>query len=484
VDDDRVYAFTARGELVCFTTAEGKELWRKNYPKDFEGQTGSWGWCDRPLVDGDHLICTPGGKDAAVAALDKKTGEVVWHCPAPDGYRAAYCATTVAEAGGVRQYVAFLSRGVVGVAAKDGKLLWKYEKVANGTGNSYTPLVRDDQIFCASGYGGGVALLKLAGEKGEVSAEEVWAKKQALPPWHDGAILLGDQVYLGTGKDVTCLELATGKELWRDPGAVGGAVAMAAAEGNLYLLSQKGEAALVEASPKGYVLKGKLKLPDAVAKPGATTPVIAGGRLYLRDDDRLFCYDVKEGAKPGKQPDPPKPPEKPPTPPRPKEPGEPDAVFVPTPQDVVERMVEAAGVTAADVVCDLGCGDGRVLVTAARRHGCRALGYEIDPECVRLSRENVAVAGVGNLVTVEQRDLFTADLAGVDVVMLYLSPELNERLLPQLARLRPGARVVAHAFGIPGVPPDRVVTVASDEDGLDHNLYVWVAPLPPQQAGK
>src|SRR5262249_18330936 len=153
---------------------------------------------------------------------------------------------------------------------------------------------------------------------------------------------------------------------------------------------------------------------------------------------------------------------------RPKEPGEPDAVFVPTPQDVVERMVEAAGVRAEDVVCDLGCGDGRVLVAAARRHGCRALGYDIDPEGVRMSRENVATAGLGRLVTVEQRDLFTADLRAVDVVMLYLSPELNERLLPQLAQLKPGCRVVSHAFGIPGVPPDRVVSVPSEEDGLDH----------------
>jgi outer membrane protein assembly factor BamB len=485
VDDDRIYAFTARGELVCFSTAEGKEVWRKNYPKDFEGLTGSWGWCDRPLVDGDRLICTPGAKDGAVVALDKKTGEVVWRCPAPEGFRAAYCATTVAEGGGVRQYVAFLSRGVLGVAAKDGKLLWKYEKVANGTGNSYTPLVHDDQVFCASGYGGGIGLLKLAGEKGEVSAEEVWAKKQTLPPWHDGAILVGEHVYLGTGKDVQCVELATGKVLWQDQGAIGGSVAMAAAEGNLYLLSQKGEAALVEATPKAYVLKGKLKLPEAVAKPGTTTPVIAGGRLYLRDDDRLFCYDVKEGARPEKKPDPPKPnPEKPRTPPRPKEPGEPDAVFVPTPQDVVERMVEAADVRAEDVVCDLGCGDGRVLVTAARRHGCRALGYDIDPECVRMSRANVAAAGLGRLVTVEQRDLFTVDLRDVDVVMLYLSPELNERLLPQLARLRPGARVVSHAFGIPGVHPDRVVSVASEEDGLDHAVYVWVAPLKAGPAGK
>jgi outer membrane protein assembly factor BamB len=215
----------------------------------------------------------------------------------PDN-RAAYSATTVAEVGGVRQYVCLLSRGLVGIAAKDGKLLWTYAKVSNGTGNSYTPLVRGDRVFCANGYGTGLALLKLTADKGEVRAEEVWFKKQALPPWHDGSIIVGDHAYVGTGKDVLCAELATGQVVWQDRGAVGGAVGMATAEGNLYLLSQKGEAALVAASPKGYALKGKLQLPGAVTKSGATTPVIAGGRLYLRDDDRLFVYDVMEGAKP------------------------------------------------------------------------------------------------------------------------------------------------------------------------------------------
>jgi outer membrane protein assembly factor BamB len=478
VDGDRVYAFTARGELACLKVADGQDVWRKNYPKDFAGRTGAWGWCDRPLVDGDRLICTPCGKDATVVALDKKTGEVAWRCAVPDN-RSAYSATTVAEVGGVRQYVCFLSNGLVGVSAKDGKLLWSYAKVNNRIGNSYTPLVRGDRVFCA---GTGMALLKLTAERDDVRAEEVWSQKQPMPAWHDGTIIVGDHVYAGTGKDVLCAELATGKVMWQERGAVGGAVAMAAAEGRLYLLSQKGEAALVEASPKGYTLKGKLQLPGAVTKPGATTPVIAGGRLYMRDDDRLFCYDVTDGAKPAKKPEPAKPAAKgaepsAPRAPRAKEPGEPDAVFVPTPQDVVERMVEAANIRPDELVCDLGCGDGRIVVTAARRRGCQAVGYDIDPECVRLARENVSRHALSLLVTIEQRDVFTLDLREADVVMLYLSPELNERLLPQLARLKPGSRVVSHAFEIPGVTPDRVVTVPSSEDDLDHKVYVWTTPL-------
>src|SRR5205823_1452401 len=145
-------------------------------------------------------------------------------------------------------------------------------------------LVRGDHIFCASGYGHGMALVKLTAEKETIRAEDVWFRRAPLLAWFDGTILVGDHVYAGAGRNVQCVELATGKVVWEDQGAVGGAVSIAAAEGNLYLLSQKGEAALVEASPKGYTLRGKLQLPLAVAKPGATAPVIAGGRLYLRDD--------------------------------------------------------------------------------------------------------------------------------------------------------------------------------------------------------
>jgi outer membrane protein assembly factor BamB len=486
VDGDRVYAVSARGQLLCCKTADGTELWRRSYPEDFKGKTGAWGWSDRPLVDGDRLICTPGGPEATVVALEKKMGKVVWQCTAPSGYYADYSATVVAEVGGVRQFVVFLGRGLVGIAAETGKCLWTYEGVTGRFGNNYTPLVRGDSIFCASGYGRAMALLKLIPEQGGIRVQEVWKKTQALPPWHDGAIHVGDHVYLGTGNPgVLCIERATGQVAWQDRGAIGGSVAMAAADGHLYLFSQKGEAALVEATPERYQLNGKLQLPDVAAKSGVTAPVIAGGRLYLRDDDRLFCFEIKEGAtvKPVPEPSPAKSQPKPaaagpalvPLPPR--SPDEPDVVFVPTPQDVVERMVALARLKQEEVVYDLGCGDGRIVVTAARVHGCRAVGYDIDPDCVRMAQENVRLHGVDRLVTIERKDIFTVDLHEADAVMLYLSPELNERLLPQLAQLKPGSRIVSHAFTIPGVPPDQVVAVPSEEDELDHQIYVWTTPL-------
>jgi outer membrane protein assembly factor BamB/SAM-dependent methyltransferase len=476
VDDDRLYAFTARGELVCLQSADGKEVWRKDYPKDFQGKTGPWGYCDRPLVDGDRLICVPGNINAAVVALNKKTGDVIWKCAIPDGRPAGYAATVVAEVGGVRQYIAFPLGGVVAVSA-EGKLLWRYDRMGVRTGNSYTPLVHGDHVFLAGGYGAGIALVKLVADKdkGEVQVEEVYARKPTLPPWHDGAVRVGDHVYVGTGQKLTCLEFQTGKELWSDSGAVGGTVSPTYADGHLYLRSQKGGVALVEATPKGYVLKGTLKIPEAVAKPGSSAPVVAGGRLYLRDDDRLFVYDVLRGTtkpvpareggdQPGRTPRPPKY-------------REAHDVFVPTPQDVVERMLELAKVKREDVVYDLGCGDGRIVATAARRYGCKAYGCDIDPECINMSRENVEKQGVGRLVTIELKDIFKLDLIGADVVTLYLLPQTNERLVPQLKKLKPGARVVTHAFGIPGIRPDRVVKCRSEEDDLEHEIYVYTAPL-------
>jgi outer membrane protein assembly factor BamB/precorrin-6B methylase 2 len=483
VDDDRLYAFTARGELVCLRSADGKEVWRKDYSRDFEGQSGPWGYCDRPLVDGDRLICVPGHTKAAVVALNKKTGEVIWQCALPDGRPAGYAATVVAEVGGVRQYVAFPLGGVAAVSA-EGKLLWRYDRMGVRIGNIYTPLVHGDHVFCASGYGAGIALVKLVADKdkGAVRVEEVYARKQNLPPWHDGAVLVGDHVYVGTGRELTCLEFKTGKAVWSDPGAVGGTVSVTCADGHLYLRSQKGEVALVEATPKGYVLKGTLKIPEAVAKPGSTAPVMAGGRLYLRDDDRLFCYDVRgaaTGPAPAKEGE-----EKPGKTSRPPKDREAHDVFVPTPQDVVERMLELAKVKRQEVVYDLGCGDGRIVATAARKYGCKAYGCDIDPECVKLSRENVEKRGVGRLVTIEQKDLFKLDLSGADVVTLYLLPKTNERLIPQLMKLKPGARVVTHAFEIPGIRPDRVVTWRSEEDDLEHEIYVYTAPLKPTVSDK
>lgn len=159
----------------------------------------------------------------------------------------------------------------------------------------------------------------------------------------------------------------------------------------------------------------------------------------------------------------------------------PDVIFVPTPQEAVDKMLELAKVTKDDLVYDLGCGDGRIVVTAATRYGCKAVGYDIDPKRVKESLENVEKNNVGHLVRIEQRDIFTLDLSKANVITLYLLPSLNVKLIPQLEKLKPGSRIVSHDFDMRGVKPDQVVEITSD-DGGGHTIYLWTAPLKKEDA--
>jgi outer membrane protein assembly factor BamB len=301
-DNGLLYAVGTSGDLVCVQASDGKEVWRKSFPKDFGGKMHSmWGFSESPLVDGDRVICTPGGPDAALAALDKKTGSVIWQTKIPnlgdkgkDG--AAYASVVISNGAGVKQYVQFIGRGVVGVAADDGRFLWGYNKIANGVANIPTPLVQDDYIFCSSGYGTGAALLKLNSASGGVEAEEVYfldAKK--LQNHHGGMVMVGDYVYCGHGHKMgapTCLEWKTGDIKWRKergPGEASAAVGYA--DGNLYFRYENGLVALIGATPEAYELKGTFKIPG-VDKPSWPHPVIVGGKLYLREQNRLYCYNV------------------------------------------------------------------------------------------------------------------------------------------------------------------------------------------------
>jgi tRNA G37 N-methylase Trm5 len=162
-------------------------------------------------------------------------------------------------------------------------------------------------------------------------------------------------------------------------------------------------------------------------------------------------------------------------------------VYVPTPQKVVDKMLEMAEVKKGDVVYDLGCGDGRIVVTAAKKYGVKAIGFDINPERVKESLENVRTNKVEKLVTIKEADIFTLDLSEATVVTLYLLPELNVRLMPQLAKLKPGARIVSHDFDMRGAKPVQVHRMnasssSSSDDESDycyaseHTIYKWVVP--------
>lgn len=156
----------------------------------------------------------------------------------------------------------------------------------------------------------------------------------------------------------------------------------------------------------------------------------------------------------------------------------PDVIFVPTPQPVVEKMLELAAVKKDDLVYDLGCGDGRIVVTAAKKYGCKAVGFDIDPQRIRESLENVETNKVGHLVKIVQDDIFTLDLSQGNVITLFLLSSLNVRLIPQLEKLRPGSRIVSYRFDMEGVKPDKVIQVESETDeGETYNVYLWTTPL-------
>ena len=245
----------------------------------------------------------PGASDAGIVALDKKSGELVWKSEIPDLGRqgadgAGYTGVVVSEGAGVKQYVTLMGRGLVGVRASDGKFLWGYNRIGNGTADIPTPLVKGDYIFGSSGYGdGGSALVKLSKDGDGVKAEEVYYRSAGqLQNHHGGMILLGDHIYLGHGHNngfPTCVEFLTGKVIWgkeRGPGT--GSAAIVYADGHLYFRYQDATMALIEATTAGYKPKGSFRLASKLGESWPH-PVILDGKLYLRDQDVLLCYDVR-----------------------------------------------------------------------------------------------------------------------------------------------------------------------------------------------
>lgn len=462
VDGGQVYVVTSNGDYACLAADTGAVVWRKHYQTDLQGKKASqWGFCDYPLVDGDRLIVCPGGDAHTVAALDKATGAVAWSCPVP-GEGASHSVLVAAEVGGVRQYVTHLGRKMVGVAAADGRLLWTYDGMGTRTAATHAPVVRGDAVFYASGYGAGHVLLKVARTGEGWAAEEVYRKKGlAYVPWLGSPTRVGGHLFLNPQVGLACLDWKTGEAVWEQRLA---RCTYTAADGKLFVREQTGAIRLAAADPKEYRELAAFTPPrPEKGQPAWTFPVVANGRLYVRDYDALAAYDVRDPDRPRKK--------------------VPDAVFVPTPPDVVARMLELAAVKWADVVYDLGSGDGRVVVAAAKTYGCRAVGVELDRDLVKLSRAKAREAGVERLAVFEHGDLFEADIADATVVALYVLPEMSRRLIPKLDGLEPGSRVVCHAFPIPGVRADRVVRVTSAEDEVERPVFLYTVPLRKEKAG-
>jgi outer membrane protein assembly factor BamB len=355
VDGERIYVEGLAGDVACLQVKDGKIVWQRSLKGDFGARAPMWSYRESPLVDGEKVICTPGAQDAILVALDKLTGKTIWKSQVPGGAGsdpggpggpgegpggpggpggqppgggpggpggsggglrgpgrgaggfggsgAAYASAIAIDFYGHRQYVQLTAKALIGVAASDGKFLWRYDRPANRMGiNCSAPVYHDGTVFAASAYGAGGGLVKLSKDSnGDVKAEEVYSTRK-MQNHHGGMILLDGCLYGANGGNeggfLVCLDFKSGNVLWdeRDDAerrAPKGSVALA--DGRLYYRTEKGPMLLIEPSPKEYIERGRFEQPDRSPQPAWAHPVIANGKLYLRDQDLLLCYDVKAG---------------------------------------------------------------------------------------------------------------------------------------------------------------------------------------------
>jgi outer membrane protein assembly factor BamB len=287
VDGDRMYILSENGDLMCLKT-DGTEVWQRNILRDFSGRQIRWLISESPLVDGAHVIVTPGGPGAGMVKLDKLTGKTVWTSKELSD-PAGYSSPIVADIGGVRTYMTFTAGAGVGVRASDGKLMFRYENAANNTANITTPIFHDNKVFFTSAYDTGAGLVALTAQNGSVTANEVYFTRN-MKNHHGGVVLVDGYIYGFNDSILTCIEFATGKQMWRDRSVGKGAVMYA--DGHLYLQSENNVVGLAEASPSGYREKGRFQIADK-GLPSWAHPVVSDGRLYVRNQDSLVAYDIK-----------------------------------------------------------------------------------------------------------------------------------------------------------------------------------------------
>src|SRR5262245_31669604 len=247
IDDDRVYVLTENGQLACLKAADGTEVWQRNILREFNGRQIPWLISESPLIDGANVIVTPGGPRAGMVALDKMTGKTVWTSQQLSD-EAGYSSPIAADVEGVRVYMTLTANAGVGVRASDGKLMWRFEQVANGTANVATPVFSDNRVFYTSDYGTGAALLGLSAQNGEVKAQQIYFTRE-MQNHHGGVVLVDGYLYGFHNSILTCLEFSTGKTQWRDRSVGKGALMYA--DGHLYILGEDNVVGLAAASPAG-----------------------------------------------------------------------------------------------------------------------------------------------------------------------------------------------------------------------------------------
>lgn len=304
----KLFAVSLNGTLVCLDAAKGTKEWSKSYKDDFGGNLPQWGYNDSVLVDGDNIICAPCGSKGAVVALKMKDGEVVWKTEMRSGGGGGYSSPVKATFNKTPMYVVLLgdAGGVVGLSVDTGKVLWQYKgkAAAGGVAQIPIPVVKDDKVWVSCSYGGGAALLQVVPKGAEFEVKEVKAyKKPELNNHHGGMVLVGDHVYFGhdqnNGKPV-CVDFKSGEITWgpeNNPAGGAGSAAVLHADGRLYFRYQNGVMVLIEPDPKALKVVSSFKLPapdQPANKESWPHPVIVNGKLLVRDQTVMYCYDVKE----------------------------------------------------------------------------------------------------------------------------------------------------------------------------------------------
>jgi outer membrane protein assembly factor BamB len=287
VDGDRLYVLTENGDLACLMAADATVVWQRNILRDFSGRNIQWLLSESPLVDGDRVVVTPGGRNAGMVALDKMTGKTIWQSKNLSD-EAGYASPVAVDVQGVRAYTTITSTAGVGVRATDGHLLWRYPAVANYTANIATPLVSGSQIFYTSAYGTGGGLLSLRAESGEVRSQEVYFTRD-MQNHHGGVVLVDGVLYGFSNAILTALDFASGKTLWRHRSVGKGAITHA--DGRLYILSEMNVVGLAEVTAAGYREVGRFEIRDQ-GLPSWAHPVVSGKRLYIRNQNTLAAYDI------------------------------------------------------------------------------------------------------------------------------------------------------------------------------------------------
>jgi outer membrane protein assembly factor BamB len=301
VDGPFLYVFTSDGDIACLKAANGKLLWKKNVQKEFGGKYGIWAYAESPLIDGDGVVVTPGGSEATILKLNKKNGSIIWKSAVPGGDQAGYSSLAIIEVGGRKQYVQFLEKGLVGVDAATGQFLWRYAGMVGSPANMCMPVVGGGYVYNANPRRVAAALLQIKPSADQVVAEQVYLER-GLPNDIGGQVLVNNHLY-GTNADggLMAVDFKTGKILWKGEGVGSGSITYA--DGRLYIHGENGEVALAEATPEAYREKGRFTPSDPPKHTGGamekawTYPVVANGRLYIRDLGTLWCYDITTSKK-------------------------------------------------------------------------------------------------------------------------------------------------------------------------------------------